>query len=171
LPFTPFHMGPAMVGKACGGAAFSLLLFGYTQVLIDVEALIHIYQRDAYLHGFPHSFLGATLIGLVALLTGKPICSGLCRIWQAMARNDQGKQTNPQFLNWKQATLTVLLGAWSHVVLDAIMHADMRPFAPFSDANPFLQMVSTATLHQICLISGLIGVILIAGRYFRAGSK
>ena len=114
MPFTPFHMGPAATFKACGGAAFSFMLFGYSQILIDIEALVHIYRNDFYLHGFPHSFLGATLIGIVALVTGKPICEGVLAFWGWCTKSNRNKQNSSQKMSWKGATVTVLsLGAGS----------------------------------------------------------
>jgi hypothetical protein len=44
------------------------------------------------------------------------------------------------------------------VALDSVMHADMRPFAPFSDANPFLASISVEALQWSCVIAGVAGV-------------
>ncbi|QDU82146.1 hypothetical protein Pla110_39010 [Polystyrenella longa] len=35
MPFTPFHMGPALPINAACGNRFSLLLYGYTQILME----------------------------------------------------------------------------------------------------------------------------------------
>jgi len=48
------------------------------------------------------------------------------------------------------------------------MHADMNPFAPFSDRNPLLGAVFLITLHGFCLLAGLAGAIVIGVRYFRS---
>ena len=32
--------------------------------------------------------------------------------------------------------ISAYIGAFSHVLLDGIMHDDMRPFFPLTDANP-----------------------------------
>ena len=45
----------------------------------------------------------------------------------------------------------------AHVFIDSIIHADMKPLAPFSDANVFLGLVKFDTLHVICLVSAVIG--------------
>ena len=63
--------------------------------------------------------------------------------------------------------LGAIAGTYSHVVLDSLMHADMRPFAPFSDANPLLGAVFLNTLHGFCLLAGLVGVVVIGARYVR----
>jgi hypothetical protein len=67
MPVTPLHMGPALAAKALCGRHFSLLVFGFSQVVIDLEPLIRIQRDDAVLHGFTHTYLGATLLGLPSL--------------------------------------------------------------------------------------------------------
>jgi hypothetical protein len=42
MPFTSFHLGPGAVFKAVGGRHFSFMIFGGSQVLMDVESLVHI---------------------------------------------------------------------------------------------------------------------------------
>ena len=51
MPFTPFHLGPGALFKAIGGNRFSFMVFGGSQVLMDVEPLVHILRGDAVLHG------------------------------------------------------------------------------------------------------------------------
>ena len=60
---------------------------------------------------------------------------------------------------------------YSHVVLDRIMHSDIRPLAPFSDANPLLHIVELDTLHLACVGAGLIAVLVIIFRSIRANRR
>jgi membrane-bound metal-dependent hydrolase YbcI (DUF457 family) len=55
-------------------------------------------------------------------------------------------------------------GTWSHVVLDSVMHDDIAPFAPFSDANPLLHLVSLATLHWTCAGAGAVALVVLLVR-------
>jgi hypothetical protein len=48
-----------------------------------------------------------------------------------------------------------------------MMHADMKPFAPFNDANPLLGAVFLNTLHGFCVLTGLVGGVVIAARRLR----
>jgi len=41
------------------------------------------------------------------------------------------------------------------------MHADIRPFAPISDTNPLLGIVSLRALHLFCVIAGAAGVVVV----------
>ena len=74
MPFTPFHMGPGLLIKSVLLRHFSLMLFGFSQVAMDIETLIHILRGDSILHGFTHTYLGATAIGFISFLIGRPIC-------------------------------------------------------------------------------------------------
>ena len=49
---------------------------------------------------------------------------------------------------------------YSHVVLDSIMHSDMRPLAPLSGDNVLLHVVSAGGLHLLCVLSGVLGALL-----------
>ena len=71
VPFTPFHMGPGILLKAVLQGSFSLMVFGWAQIIMDVQPLIVLLSGEGHLHGFTHTYLGATLIGAVSAITGK----------------------------------------------------------------------------------------------------
>jgi hypothetical protein len=79
MPFTPFHLGPGAAFKAIGGRHFSFMVFGGSQVLMDIEPLIGILRGSAVLHGYTHTLAGALGIGALAALIGKPISSFVLR--------------------------------------------------------------------------------------------
>ena len=54
-----------------------------------------------------------------------------------------------------------LIGAWSHLLLDSLMHEDIKPFSPFTDANPLLGVISMSNLNALCVVSGLLGVVVL----------
>ena len=68
MPFTPLHMGPGLAVKAVMQRKFSLLVFGWSQVVIDLQPLLAMTTGRVELHGFSHTLLGATLIGLLLKL-------------------------------------------------------------------------------------------------------
>jgi len=71
MPFTPFHMGPGLAVKAVTGRYFSLTVFGFCQVAIDIEPLVRMIRGDIVIHGFTHTYLGATLIAFVSVVAGR----------------------------------------------------------------------------------------------------
>ena len=59
MPFTPFHMGPALVTKAVLGRHFSVPLYGFMQVAIDSEVLAgYPFRGDLAFHKILHTFAG-----------------------------------------------------------------------------------------------------------------
>jgi hypothetical protein len=54
------------------------------------------------------------------------------------------------------------------VLLDSLMHRDLVPFAPFSDANPVLGVVSQATVEFSCVLAGVLGLCLLGIRGLRS---
>jgi membrane-bound metal-dependent hydrolase YbcI (DUF457 family) len=61
--------------------------------------------------------------------------------------------------------MTGLIGTYSHILLDGIMHADMNPLWPFADGNPLLGLLDVGLLHVVCAICGVVGSIAIAVRW------
>ena len=167
MPFTPFHMGPALAIKAVSGRHFSLMVFGFSQVAMDVEPLVRIVRGDALLHGFTHTYLGATLIALVSAIVGRPLCQFLLKCWMSDRHSAfLNRLRGPTLISWPAAVIGAFVGAYSHVLLDSIMHSDMQPFAPLSPANPLLHIIPTDALHLICAASAAAGALLILAMYF-----
>lgn len=167
MPFTPFHMGPGLAIKALSGRYFSLMVFGFSQVAIDIEPLVHIIRGDAVLHGFTHTYLGATLIALVSVVLGRPVCQFLLNYWTPdpyapFLRWLRG----PKLISWPAAITGAFLGTYSHVFLDSIMHSDMQPFAPLSEINSLLHIISVDGLHLLCVLSGVLGALLLFAVFF-----
>jgi len=78
----------------------------------------------------------------------------------------------PARIPWPAAIVGAVLGAYSHVVLDSIMHADMRPLAPFAETNAMLGVMSVGALHLWCVAGGGLGVVaLTLGFVLRRGPR
>jgi membrane-bound metal-dependent hydrolase YbcI (DUF457 family) len=147
MPFTPIHLGAGAAFKAIGDRHFSFMVFGGAQVMMDIEPLIGLIRDSDVLHGPSHTLLGALLIGTVAGLIGKPISLAVLRLFGfADAR-----------ISWTASFSGALLGTGSHILLDAMMHADMRPWWPLATGNPLLGAIPTDHLHMLCLGLGVIG--------------
>jgi len=146
MPFTPFHMGAGIFIKAILQGSFSLMIFGWSQIVMDVQPLWALVAGMGHLHGFSHTYIGC---GVLAALSGKYLSElGLKILNIARA---------PITISWWVAFLSAFIGCFSHVFLDSIMHADVQPFYPVTLDNPFLGLISIRTLHKLCLYGGLIG--------------
>ncbi len=155
MPFTPFHMGPGILIKAILQGSFSLMVFGWTQIVMDIQPLIVMISGSGHLHGFTHTFIGGSLVAIFSGFTGKY----LSEIGLKILRIGQGRGLR---IIWSVAFTSAFIGSFSHVVLDGIMHGDVQPFYPFILSNDFLGILSVETLHKLCLYSGLLG----AGIYY-----
>ena len=71
MPFTPLHMGPGILIKSVLQGSFSLMVFGWTQIVMDIQPLLVMLTGEGHLHGFTHTYIGATLIALFSALSGK----------------------------------------------------------------------------------------------------
>jgi len=148
MPFTPFHLGPGALIKALAGPRFSFMIFGGSQVLMDIEPLLHMLRQDRVLHGPTHTLAGAGLIGLAAAMVGKPMTQFVFKVAKADALT----------LTWGVALTSALAGTFSHILLDGMMHADMSPFWPITDGNALLDVMSVRALHLVCTACGALGV-------------
>lgn len=150
MPFTPIHMGPGLLIKALLQSSFSLMIFGWTQIVMDIQPLIVLITGEGHLHGFTHTYIGAILIAIFSAVTGK----FLSKLGLKMLGLGNNK---PVKILWWICFLSAFIGSFSHVLLDSIMHADVEPFFPLTQDNYFWRKLSVPTLHKLCLYSGLLG--------------
>jgi hypothetical protein len=169
MPFTPFHFGPGAAIKAIALRRFSFTVFCFSQVVTDCETLYYMARGLYPWHRFFHTYVGATLAAILCIFVGRPICQFGLRIWAGW-RDAPFKEyfPAPTAISWSGAATGAFVGTYSHVFLDSIMHPDIRPFMPFSAANPFYLLIGPGTLHLVCFVLGLIGALHIASRNRRA---
>lgn len=157
MPFTPFHLGPGIALKAVGGRYVNFMLFSASQIALDIEPLVRLFRSDAILHGYSHTYLGATVIGTGTMLIGKPLGEQSLRYWNKCL-NQQQFYIQPK-ISWLSAAIGSFVGVYSHVLLDSLMHRDMHPLAPFSETNHLLEILSIGQLHLLCVMLGLLGLL------------
>jgi hypothetical protein len=160
MPFTPFHMGPGCAIKAVLGRSFSLTVFGFAQVAMDLQPLAHLLLGQGIRHGLSHSYAGAALIGAASLLVGKPVCQWIVNLWKPDPADVMMTWLRgPAVISWRAAATGAFLGTFSHVLLDSMVHGDVQPWAPFSEANTLLGTVSFGAMHLLCIGVGVLGCI------------
>src|SRR5262245_34188181 len=152
MPFTPFHMGPGLLIKSVTQQYFSLMVFGFSQVAMDTEVLYHMTRRDLTLHGFNHTYVGGTLVAVISILIGRPLCQFLLNRWIPAAESRfESWLRGPKNVSWIAAISGAFLGTYSHIFLDSIMHFDLRPWMPWSQKNSLLGVISVESLHLFCI--------------------
>jgi membrane-bound metal-dependent hydrolase YbcI (DUF457 family) len=151
MPFTPFHVGPAIPVKAAMDKKFSLLVYAWAQIVMDLQPLIVILTRRGRTHGITHTFLGAAVLGAVAVVTGKYLGELILNLLSF------GKRPKA-IIPWRVAILSGFVGSFSHVLLDALVYSDMSPFWPFSNENLRIGF-SSFEMILFCVVSGVAGLV------------
>lgn len=75
----------------------------------------------------------------------------------------------PNLFDWQSLKLPQVIagaaaGTYSHIILDSVMHADIRPLAPFSQANALYLLVPIDVLHEFCLWAGVAALVVLVVR-------
>jgi len=157
MPFTPFHFGPGAVIHAVAPRRVSFIAFVAANVLIDVEPAYYMLVGQDPLHRFFHTYVGASVVAVATVLLF------------LLARKLAPSVPSPNLLRWKELSLGqviagAVVGGYSHIVLDSVMHADIRPWAPFSQANSLYLLASIDALQDFCIGAGAAALVILAGR-------
>lgn len=165
MPITPLHFGPGLLLKATAPNHFSWCAFAAANVLIDIEPAAYWILEGEPHHRFLHTYLGATIAGVVAAAISLKLLPAWLRWWNRQMSPAQARYLG---VNAEVRATSVLcgalLGGWSHVILDSIMHHDVAPFSPFSLGNALVAWVSVDQLYLGCLLSGVAGALVMAAR-------
>lgn len=137
-------MGLGLTAKAAAPAKFSLLMFGLSQVAMDIQPLVAMASGGAVeLHGLSHTIIGATVIGIACL----PFRGLLGRLFQ-------------QSINRRAAFVGALVGTYSHLLLDAVVHPDVSGnlFYPAQTESHLFGLLSWDGMTWLCVILAAIGI-------------
>lgn len=144
MPFTPFHFGP----HAC----VSLPLYRYVDipifiganVAVDVEPLLVLsYNLNYPLHGYGHTLLIGGLVGLVFTTAAYPLRSYIGRLMAFLRL--------PYTPTYLKMALSAIVGAWLHILFDAILYLDIQPLYPLQ-SNPLYGVLSQNSVYLICSV-------------------
>jgi membrane-bound metal-dependent hydrolase YbcI (DUF457 family) len=140
-----------MAVKAVAQERFSLIIFGWAQILVDLQPLVVILTYEGQTHGITHTFLGGAVLGAAAAASGKPLAEGLLNLFR--------KKSKPRLqVSWKTAWWSGLVGGLSHVLMDALIYPDMSPFWPFVKGTS-MDVFTSRDMTAFCLFTGLAGLL------------
>jgi hypothetical protein len=163
MPFTPYHFGPGAAVKAVIPRYFSFTVFCFAQVVIDCETAYHMLRHEYPIHRWMHTYVGATAIAVFCIVVGRPICQGLLRFWHASsAMPFKSWFPGSDRISLLAATIGASVGTYSHVFLDSIMHADVQPLQPWTNANACYGIIGWVALHALCILLGIAGAFFVA---------
>ncbi len=149
MPFTPFHLGIALLIGIIFYKYLDMISILIGSVILDIwPFLVLILGLPYTFHGFSHSFLIAILASLIL----------------AIARFSFNK-----FINLKRSFSIIffsfLIGTFSHVLLDAPLYSDMVPFWPLV-FNPFYGLYNYSSAVWFSIVCFLVAFILILIKLF-----
>jgi membrane-bound metal-dependent hydrolase YbcI (DUF457 family) len=152
MPFTPYHFGAHACAALPLNKRINIFVFLAANVIVDIEPLLVILFNFNYpLHGYAHAFLGAALVG--------GIWGGICFKFRGIIGKLLEIMRVQAKYNLKQYIVSGVAGALLHVLFDAPLYADIKPFYPLS-ANPFYGLISYSLTYEICLILFIPAIIL-----------
>ncbi len=137
MPLTPFHWSAVVFGLVFF-EIFYIPALVVSSVIVDTEPFYYMFvnpQPDGMLHGIEHTYLAATLVGIAAAWLLTKMRSKIDKL-MAQLKLGQAK------ISSKQIYFSSVFAAYSHVFLDSLMHAYLRPFWPITDYNPFLGVIN-----------------------------
>lgn len=151
MPFTPYHLGPALlVGLPLRRKlhAPTLLL---ASVILDVEPFYVLVSGAPYpLHGYLHTFLAALLVGLGLGALMRFLNRWTAFLWLKLRLADSVQDCFPYLTAGVAGTL-------SHVLLDAPLYGEMEPLYPLS-GNPLYCPRLADQVYGFCTATLLLGL-------------
>uniref|UniRef100_A0A7J3Z5T1 Hydrolase n=1 Tax=Ignisphaera aggregans TaxID=334771 RepID=A0A7J3Z5T1_9CREN len=152
MPFTVFHLGPALALGLPLRRYIHAPTFILANVLIDIEPLLVLALDLNYpLHGYLHTLLFASMFGAVLGYATYL----LEKVFRPLYRALHLVPVKP--LKIESFIVAGVSGSILHVLLDSPLYHDIKPFYPIA-VNPLLNPSLTRTVYYICMFTGLIGI-------------
>lgn len=161
MPFTPYHFGP---GLLLGVVLFPFLDFStmiVASVILDFEPIfVLILNLPGPLHGFFHTYLGATIVACVLSIAIYPFRGYLNKLVSIFGLHQES--------SFRHILPASLIGTYSHIFLDSFIYLEMNPFYPLI-GNPFIGVLAVSFVYSSCVYLGLLGLGLYIARilYFQ----
>lgn len=151
-------MGPGLLIKAVMQGYFSLIIFGWAQVLMDIQPIVAVITGRGKIHGFSHTYISAVVVAIIAAVSGKLVYRWCMRCMEKDFTAYQRQLFDvPANLTAGISISSALIGTVSHVLLDSIMHPDVEPFFPLDTDNNLALVLSIGTLYRLCVYTGIAG--------------
>jgi membrane-bound metal-dependent hydrolase YbcI (DUF457 family) len=160
MPFTPFHLGPAFLLGEVFEKKVNLFSILIGSIIIDVRATYCLFTGCRPLHGPLHTFLAATVIGL--------LIAWFIYSQKAWLQKITDKLRIKQSYSLNSIILGSIIGTWSHVILDSPLYTDITPLWPATN-NPFLWTIGPLTIYEFCVFSFLPAIVIFIYRYGKRG--
>ena len=153
MPFTPFHLGPALAFWLPLRKKIHAPTFLVANVIVDVEPFLALFLSLRYpLHGYLHTFISAFFLGLV-LGYVMFILEGILYPLYKMLQIE-----NDRTSSLRSFMASGVSGTMLHVLLDSPLYSDIRPFYPIM-TNPLYNPAMSLAVYSFCIWTGLFGLV------------
>jgi membrane-bound metal-dependent hydrolase YbcI (DUF457 family) len=153
MPYTPFHLGPALGLGLPFRKYVHVPTFMLANVILDVEPFLVLqYGLNYPLHGYLHTFLLSFFVGLLLGYAAFILERFVQPIYKVVLLESSSS------LNLKSFLLSGALGTWLHVLLDSPLYADIQPFYPLT-TNPLYNPALSIEVYSLCIWMGLFGIV------------
>ena len=130
MPFTPYHLGPALFLGLLFLSFIDFPTFLIASVIVDIEPFLVLFLNLNYpLHGFFHSLIGGTLVAIPLALIMHKIRDKISPLLSFFKLEQE--------ISFKRIFVASLSGIYIHILLDSRIYTDIQPFYP-STYNPLL---------------------------------
>jgi len=142
MPFTLYHLGPAILVGLILFPLLDLPTFVVANIIIDLEPLLVLLLGLRFpLHGPLHSLtLGALAAAGLTL-----VMPGLSNLVKPFLRSLRLHHTS----RFNRVLASSLLGVWLHIVLDALIYPEVRLLYPIR-GNQLLGLASPGAVYVFC---------------------
>lgn len=115
-------------------------------------------------HAELHTVLGASLVSIATIIFALPTLRFtfshiLLPIARLVSNSHMDKMVaSAVFPSRAAIVIGAVTGAINHLLLDGIIHDDMKPLFPLTNTNPFLVSDSFIAMHIACATIGTVGL-------------
>ncbi len=153
MPFTPFHLGPALAIGLPLRRFIHVPTFIIANIVVDLEPLMVLaLNLDYPLHGYLHTFIGAFAIGIALGYSMYMLERVFNPLWRKLLLVPSPSRDLKAFI------VAGVSGTLLHVLMDSPLYHDIRPLYPIS-TNPFYNPELTTVIYGLCVFMGILGLL------------
>ena len=165
MPVTPLHIGIPGLISFYYPKRVDILSAVIGSVIIDLDFILFLLIGTP-IHGYLHTFLGATIISIFIIIILKLSQKQTIKIKKWFKW--EGKS------NLKSISIGAFIGTYSHIILDSLIYNEINPFYPI-EGNPLYlengQDVIFVTIYVIALITTIMLIALYSWKYIKNNYK
>jgi hypothetical protein len=153
MPFTPFHLGPALSLGLPLSERIHVPTFLVANVIVDIEPFfVLVFGSWCPLHGYLHSFLFAFVVGLVLGYMMFRLEGVFHPLYTALRLEPH------DLVALKSYLVAGVAGTLFHVLLDSPLYSDIQPFFPWT-INPLYNPALSGMIYGFCGLMAVVGFI------------